>query len=96
MATVKIPTPLRKFTEQQSKVELEANTVEEAIHKLVRHYPNLQKHLLDDQGHIRSYVNIFVEDHNIRDLQQNQTAVAQSQTISIIPAIAGGAGSSHP
>lgn len=92
MATIKIPTPLRKFTQQASQVEVEADTVEDAVQELVKQYPGLQKHLLDEQGRIRSYVNIFVGDRNIRDLQQGQTAVATQQTISIVPAIAGGGG----
>jgi molybdopterin converting factor small subunit len=90
MATVIIPTPLRKFTNQISKVHVEAGTVGEIIDRLTHDFPELKKHLLDPKGDIRSFVNIFAGDEDIRDLQKEKTPVNASTIISIVPAIAGG------
>ena len=90
MATVIIPTPLRKFTNQTAKLNVEAGTVGEIIEKITLEFPELKKHLLDSQGSIRSFVNIFSGDDDIRDLQKDKTPVTQSTVISIVPAIAGG------
>jgi sulfur-carrier protein len=93
MATVIIPTPLRKFTGNTAKMEIHAETIERTIGELTLHFPDLKKHLLDDQGQIRSFVNIFVGDDDIRNLQQGKTTVHTDTVISIVPAIAGGSGS---
>lgn len=90
MATILIPTPLRKFTNNSAKVQLEAGSIKETIEQLTHNFPDLKKHLLDDSGNIRSFVNIFVGNDDIRDLQQENTAIRQETVISIIPAIAGG------
>ncbi len=90
MATVIIPTPLRKFTNQTSRLQVEAGTVGEIIEKITQDYPELKKHLMDPQGSLRSFVNIFAGDEDIRDLQEGKTPVNQSSIISIVPAIAGG------
>ena len=90
MATVIIPTPLRKFTNQTARLQVEAETVGEIIEKITVDFPELKKHLLDPQGSIRSFVNIFSGDDDIRDLQQEKTKISQSTIISIVPAIAGG------
>jgi molybdopterin converting factor small subunit len=90
MATVIIPTPLRKFTNQTAKLQVSAKTIGEIISELTRNFPDLKKHLLDDQGKVRSFVNIFAGDDDIRDLQQENTAVNESTVVSIVPAIAGG------
>ncbi len=90
MATVIIPTPLRKFTNQTAKVQVTAGTVGELIRSLTTDYPDLKKHLLDDQGKVRSFVNIFAGESDIRDLQQEQTPLEAGSVVSIVPAIAGG------
>jgi molybdopterin synthase sulfur carrier subunit len=90
MATVIIPTPLRKFTNQTAKLNVEAHTVGEIIEKITTDFPELKKHLLDQQGAVRSFVNIFSGDEDIRDLQSEKTPVNPSSVISIVPAIAGG------
>jgi len=90
MATVIIPTPLRKFTNQTAKVQIEAGTIAEVIDRITIDFPELKKHLLDQQGAIRSFVNIFTGDEDIRDLQKEKTPVNNSTVISIVPAIAGG------
>jgi len=90
MASVIIPTPLRKFTGNNAKLETQAGTVEEALLSLSTDYPDLKKHLFDEQGQIRSFLNIFVGDDDIRDLEQGQTTLPAGAVLSIIPAIAGG------
>jgi molybdopterin converting factor small subunit len=90
MATVIIPTPLRKFTNQTARIQVEAGTVGEIIDKITLDFPELKKHLLDQQGDLRSFVNVFSGDDDIRDLQKENTPVNESSVISIVPAIAGG------
>lgn len=90
MATVIIPTPLRKFTNQTAKIQVDAGTIGEVIQKLTLDFPELKKHLLDGQGTVRSFVNIFSGDDDIRDLQAEKTPVQNNSVISIVPAIAGG------
>lgn len=90
MATLIIPTPLRKFTANQASFESEGSTVRDVVRDLVNTHQGLQAHLLDDQGNLRSFIRIFVGDDDIQSLDQEDTAVANGATISIIPAIAGG------
>ena len=90
MATVIIPTPLRKFTNNTAKIDISADTIEETVHELTLNFPDLKKHLLDEKGQIRSFINIFVGESDIRDLQQEKTSVKTDSLISIVPAIAGG------
>lgn len=91
MATVIIPTPLRKFTNNTSRLEIKADTIEGAFSELTLNFPELKKHLLDEKGLIRTYVNIFVGNDDIRNLQQEKTKINSDAVVSIIPAIAGGA-----
>lgn len=90
MATIIIPTPLRKFTGNNAKLEISAGTVEEAVIGLSTHFPEIRKHLLDENGRIRSFLNIFVGEDDIRDLENEKTALSSNTVLSIIPAIAGG------
>jgi molybdopterin converting factor small subunit len=90
MATIIIPTPLRKFTDNTAKININANNVKGVVDELTINFPDLKKHLLDEQGNIRSFVNIFVGDEDIRSLQQDQTPIKEETIISIVPAIAGG------
>lgn len=96
MATVIIPTPLRKFTNNTARLQVSAGTIQDTVNELTRNFPDLKKHLLDDGGSIRSYVNIFVGNNDIRDLQQENTAVQEDTVISIVPAIAGGSPGQAP
>ena len=91
MAIVIIPTPLRKFTNQTAKLQIEAVTIGEIIEKITSEFPELKKHLLDSQGSVRSFVNIFSGDVDVRDLQKEKTPVNETTIVSIVPAIAGGA-----
>lgn len=90
MATVIIPTPLRKFTNNTARLNIQADTIEKTVSELTLNFPELKKHLLDEKGQIRSFVNIFVGNDDIRNLQQEKTAVQTDTVISIVPAIAGG------
>ncbi|HXB95815.1 MAG TPA: molybdopterin-synthase adenylyltransferase MoeB [Puia sp.] len=91
MATVIIPTPLRKFTNNTARLQVSAGTIQDTVQALVTSFPDLKRHLLDEGGNIRSYVNIFIGNDDIRDLQKENTAVKEDAVISIVPAIAGGA-----
>lgn len=90
MATIIIPTPLRKFTNNNAKVNVSAANIRAVVDELTLNFPDLKKHLVDEQGNIRSFVNIFVGDEDIRSMQQDATPVQNDTIISIVPAIAGG------
>ncbi|WP_339925360.1 molybdopterin-synthase adenylyltransferase MoeB [uncultured Cyclobacterium sp.] len=90
MATVFIPTPLRKFTENVSKVEIDAQTIGNLLDSLSKKYPELKKYLYTPDGKIPSFINIFIDDEDIRNLDLENTLISSSNLISIIPAIAGG------
>jgi molybdopterin converting factor small subunit len=90
MATVIIPTPLRKFTHNSSKLDVSAGTVEEAVLYLANQFPDLKKHLLDESGQLRPFLNVFVGDDDIRDLDAEKTSLQKDTIVSIIPALAGG------
>ncbi len=91
MAKILIPTALRQFTEQQDAVEVSGGTVGEALNHLTAQYPNIKKNLFNDQGKLRSFVNIYVNDEDIRYLEKDATQLEGTETISIVPSIAGGA-----
>jgi len=86
-----IPTPLRAYAGKQESVEVQAGTVGEALSALTNQHGELKKHLFSDDGRLRSFVNVYVNDEDIRYLQKDQTAVKAGDTISIVPSIAGGA-----
>jgi sulfur-carrier protein len=90
MATVRIPTPLRKLTNGQEEVTASGGTIAAVIASLETQYPGLRERICDDQGKIRRFVNIFKNDEDIRFLQSLDTVVADSDELSIVPAIAGG------
>src|SRR5271165_6778087 len=90
MAKILIPTALRQFTAQQDSVEALGVTVAEALAHLTGQYPDLKKNLFNDQGKLRSFVNIYVDDEDIRYLDKEATALEGGETISIVPSIAGG------
>ena len=90
MATVRIPTPLRKLTQGKEEVSASGKNVSELIVDLEKNYPGLRERLCDDKGQIRRFVNIFVKDEDIRFLQNLDTPVGDGDEVSIVPAIAGG------
>lgn len=87
---VMIPTPLRPYAGKRESVEFEARTVGEALDRLTSQYAELRKHLFADDGRLRSFVNVYVNDEDIRYLQKENTAVKDSDVVSIVPSIAGG------
>ena len=90
MAELIIPTPLRKYTNNEATFKTDEVTVGDAIEALVNNYPDLKKHLLDDNGDVRSFINIFVGDDDIRALDKTNTHIKDDTVVSIVPAIAGG------
>ena len=90
MVNVKIPTPLRKFTKEQGTVEADGETVSEIIENLEKAYPGIKKRLLDEKGEIRKFINIYVDEEDIRFLQGKVTKLKGKKEITIVPAIAGG------
>ncbi len=91
MVRILIPTALRQYVANSSpEVVIKAETVNEAISKLTRENQKLARHILDEQGKLRNFVNIFLNDEDIRALDGEDTKVSDSDTIRIVPAIAGG------
>jgi molybdopterin converting factor small subunit len=89
-ATVRIPTQLRPLAGGAGEVVVQAGTVREAIDELERDHPGMQARLLDEQGTLRRFVNLFVADEDVRFLQGLDTALPAGTTLSIVPAVAGG------
>ena len=87
---VRIPTQLRSLTGGSNRVEVEATTVGEVVAALESAHPGFEARLLDDQGAVRRYVNLFVDDEDIRFVDGLATPVKDGQTISVVPAVAGG------
>jgi sulfur-carrier protein len=90
MATVRIPTPLRKITNGKEEVAAAGHTIGELIADLEKSYPGMRERLCDDKGQLRRFVNIFANDEDIRFLKNLDTPVKDTDEISIVPAIAGG------
>ena len=90
MARILIPTPLRQFADKADTVELSGKTVGEVLTALTTRFPDLKKHLYNDEGKLRSFVNVYVSDEDIRYLNKDATPVKDGDTISIVPSIAGG------
>lgn len=88
--SVRIPTTLRTLTAGQSEVKLEGTTVGEVLSSLEEAHPGFSSRLLDDDGNLRKFVNVFVADDDIRFLSGLDTPVPEGETVSIIPAVAGG------
>ncbi len=87
---VLIPTPLRPYADKQAAVEVSAKTVGEALAALVGQYPDLRKHLFNEDGKLRSFVNVYLNDEDVRYLQKDATPANESDTITIVPSVAGG------
>ena len=90
MAKILIPTPLRQYAGGADSVEISAPTAGELLAKLTEAYPDLKKQIFNDEGKLRSFVNVYVNDDDIRYLDRNDTAVKDGDTVSIVPSIAGG------
>ncbi len=90
--TVFIPTPLRPSVDNQSTVDIDGSTVGEVLSNLTSQYSELKKHLYTEEGHLRSFVNVYLNDDDIRYLDKEQTSLKPGDTISIVPSVAGGIG----
>jgi molybdopterin converting factor small subunit len=90
MPTLRIPTPLRTYTEGQTEVSVQGLTVAEAMQDLVNHYPAIQPHLFSEPGVLRPFVNLFLGENNVKDLQGTATPLAEDDRLLLIPSIAGG------
>ncbi len=90
MAKIIIPTPLRKFTNNEGNFQSSKTNVKEAVAELTDKFPDLKYHLIDNDGNVRSFIKVFVGEDDIRSLDNENTAVAADTVISIVPAIAGG------
>ncbi|WP_029551955.1 MoaD/ThiS family protein [Thermocrinis jamiesonii] len=87
---VRIPTPLRRLTNGQGEVQVEARTIREAIEKLEELYPGFKERLLDENGELRKFVNLYLNDEDIRFLKGIDSELKDGDIISVVPAIAGG------
>ena len=87
---VRIPTPLRRMTGGKDKVEVESSTLGEMVESLESEYPGFKERLVDENGELRYFVNIYVNGEDVRFLQGLETATSTGDEISIVPAVAGG------
>jgi len=90
MAKILIPTPLRQFACKQDSVEMQGASVGDVLTALTGQFPDLRKQIYTDEGKLRSFVNVYVNDEDIRYLGKDATPVKDGDTISIVPSIAGG------
>ncbi len=88
--TVRIPTPLQKLTRDQSEVSVVATTISGCIQALEQDYPGIKERICDEQGNLRRFVNVFLNEEDIRFLKKEQTPIKDGDEVSIVPAIAGG------
>ncbi len=89
-ATIRIPTPLRKYTQGQDEVKVDGGTIEQVLAALEQSAPGIKERICDESGKVRRFVNIFVGDEDIRFLDNLQSVVKDGDEVSIVPAIAGG------
>jgi molybdopterin synthase sulfur carrier subunit len=90
MPLLRIPSPLRYYTDGQGEVQVEGHTVGAVMEDFLKRYPALRPHLMDGNGELRHFVNLFLNEQNIRDLQGLETPVAEEDKVMIVPSIAGG------
>lgn len=90
--TIQIPSALRAFTERKAEIALEGKTVGEAIAALAERYPDIRPHLFEEEGKLRSFINVYVGGKNIRNAGGVEATIADGETLTLVPAIAGGTG----
>ncbi len=90
MTILRVPTPLRPYTAGKSEIELQGTTVADAMGHLIELYPALKPHLYNGSGELRPFVNLFLNDENIKDLHGLETPIEESDRLMLIPSIAGG------
>jgi len=91
--TIEIPTAFRRFTEGAPKVDCNAATVAEALNQLTSRFPALSRHVRDDQGQIRQFLNVYLNEEDIRFLQGESSALKEGDRVMLVPSIAGGSDS---
>jgi sulfur-carrier protein len=87
---VRVPTPLRKFTQGADEVDAQGNTIRSIVEDLEKNYPGIKERICDETGKVRRFVNVYVNGDDIRFLQNLETALKEGDNVSIVPAIAGG------
>ena len=87
---VRIPTPLQKLTREKAEVEIGARNVKELIARLEKDYPGIKDRICDESGKVRRFVNVYLNEEDIRFLNQEDTSLKDGDEVSIVPAIAGG------
>jgi adenylyltransferase/sulfurtransferase len=90
MTKIHIPTPLRQYAGKQADVQVKGNTVGDALSDLTARHPDLRRHLYTEEGKLRSFVNVYLNDDDVRYLQKEATIIKDGDNISIVPSIAGG------
>lgn len=90
MPRISLPTPLRPYADKQAQVSVAGGTVAELLQNLTERHPSLRRHLFGDDGALRSFVNVYLNDEDVRYLDRGDTQVSDADLISIIPSIAGG------
>ncbi len=95
MPVLRIPTPLRAYTNGQSEVNVTGSNISDALTDLTKQYPALKPHLFNEGGELRPFVNLFVGENNIKDLQGVETPITDGEKIMLIPSIAGGMSHLH-
>jgi molybdopterin converting factor small subunit len=88
--TIRIPTPLRSYTDGQNEIPVQGHTVGEALNHLTVQYPAIRPHLYNGEGQLRPFVNLFLNEENIKDLQGTDTRLKETDRLMLIPSIAGG------
>jgi len=95
MTLIRIPTPLRPYTEGLREIEVDGQTVGAILQEVISKYPSIQPHLFDDEGNLRAYVNIFLNEEDIRNLSGHESPVEENDKLMIVPSIAGGSDESE-
>ena len=88
--TVRIPAPLRKVTNDKDRVEVDAENLADMVQAMEEQYPGIKERLLDETGELRHFVNIYVNGEDVQFLNGLETAISESDEVSIVPAVAGG------
>src|SRR3981189_1841876 len=96
MPKILIPTPLRQYTGKQDTVTVKGATIGEALSDLTSQHPDLRRNLFNEEGKLRSFVNVYLNDEDIRYLKKDATPVAAAATLSIVPSLAGGSAGAAP
>jgi len=91
MTNLRIPTPLRTYTEGKSEIQISGLTVADAMDDLVNQYPDMKQHIFNEDGQLRPFINLFLGEDNVKDLEQGlDTPLDENQRLLLIPSIAGG------